>query len=49
MKKLQTVVTTAPVLGLPDFRLSFSTECDAAGRGLGAVLTRNRRPIAYFS
>ncbi|PNY02508.1 retrotransposon-related protein [Trifolium pratense] len=47
--KLKTVMTTSPVLVLPNFSLPFEVECDAAGRGLGAVLMQNRQPIAYFS
>ncbi|PNX85597.1 retrotransposon-related protein, partial [Trifolium pratense] len=47
--EMKQIMTSSPVLILPNFDIPFEVECDAAGRGLGAVLMQQKQPIAYFS
>ena len=48
-QELKKCLTSAPLLGLPDFHKSFEIECDASGIGTGGVLMQEGKPIAYFS
>jgi hypothetical protein len=49
MDKMKKVMSTCPVLALPDFSLPFTLECDASREGIGVVLMQNRHPLAYES
>lgn len=46
---LKKALISTPVLRLPNFAEQFVVECDACGDGLGAILTQNNQPIAYYS
>lgn len=53
-KKIQHLLTTAPVLMNPDFTKKFYVHCDASDFGIGAVLVQlddngAERPIAFMS
>ncbi|MCH82079.1 enzymatic polyprotein, partial [Trifolium medium] len=46
---MKQIMASPPVLALPNFALEFEVECDAAGKGIGAVLMQQCQPIAFFS
>ena len=48
-KRLKQVMTTPPVLALPDYSLPFTLEADACDYGIGAVLMQNGKPISFLS
>ncbi|GKB19122.1 ty3-gypsy retrotransposon protein [Tanacetum coccineum] len=46
---LKRQLSTAPILGHPDFEQPFIVETDASVDGMGVVLIQDDRPICYFS
>jgi hypothetical protein len=46
---LKRKITEQPILVLPDFSKTFQVRCDASGFAIGAVLSQDDRPVAYFS
>ncbi|GFY32985.1 retrovirus-related Pol polyprotein from transposon 17.6 [Trichonephila clavipes] len=47
--KVKRALTEAPVLQLPNFQEQFNLVTDARGVGIGAVLNKNHKPIAFVS
>jgi hypothetical protein len=46
---LKTAMTTTPVMTLPDFMKTFTIDTDASVVAIGAVLSQDGHPLAFFS
>ena len=48
-KKIKQLVSQAPVLQYYDVNKPVTIQCDASGKGLGAVLLQDNKPVCYAS
>lgn len=46
---MKQAMCSTPVLALPDFSKTFVIETDACDTGIGAVLSQEGHPLAYYS
>ena len=46
-QEMKEVMSSCPILTIPNFSKPFVVECDASGGGVGVVLKQGQHPIAY--
>ena len=46
-QKIKEVMSSYPILALPNFSKPFVVECDTSGGGVGAVIKQGQCPIAF--
>lgn len=46
---IKSMLTSALILVLPDFSIPFELHCDTSKLGIGAVLSQQTKPVAYYS
>lgn len=47
--EIKSMMTSAPVMRLPNFSKIFQLACDTYGVGIGGVLSQEGHPVAFFS
>lgn len=47
--RFKQIMTSCPILALPDFMKPFELQCDALGEGIGVMLMQEKHPIAFES
>ena len=47
--ELKIIMSSCPILAIPNFAIPFELQCDASGDGIGAILMQKKHPIAFES
>ncbi|XP_060216386.1 uncharacterized protein LOC132643883 isoform X1 [Lycium barbarum] len=49
LQELKSMLSSSPLLQLPNFEKAYEIECDASGVGIGGVLMQEGKPLVFFS